>query len=71
MPATGSRFIARLGPISDLSVVKIGRAWQSCKIHINLRLEKSAAETIVMPNGCLCCRVRGDLVEALRHGKDE
>lgn len=29
-------------------------------------LEKSASETIVMPNGCLCCRVRGDLVEALR-----
>ncbi|CAJ1377482.1 unnamed protein product [Effrenium voratum] len=29
-------------------------------------LEQSAAETIVMPNGCLCCRVRGDLVEALR-----
>ncbi|CAE7221667.1 unnamed protein product [Symbiodinium sp. CCMP2456] len=29
-------------------------------------LEKSAAETIVMPNGCLCCRVRGDLVDALR-----
>ncbi|CAE7585217.1 yjiA [Symbiodinium natans] len=31
-------------------------------------LEQSAAETIVMPNGCLCCRVRGDLVEALRCG---
>ena len=29
-------------------------------------LEKTASETIVMPNGCLCCRVRGDLVEALR-----
>jgi len=29
-------------------------------------LERSDAETIVMPNGCLCCRVRGDLVDALR-----
>ncbi|CAE7795935.1 unnamed protein product [Symbiodinium sp. CCMP2592] len=33
-------------------------------------LEKSAAETIVMPNGCLCCRVRGDLVDALRRLAD-
>jgi len=29
-------------------------------------VEKSEAEVVVMPNGCLCCRVRGDLVEALR-----
>lgn len=33
-------------------------------------LEKTASETIVMPNGCLCCRVRGDLVEALRRLAD-
>ena len=33
--------------------------------------EQSAAETIVMPNGCLCCRVRGDLVEALRPRRGE
>ena len=33
-------------------------------------LEKAASETIVMPNGCLCCRVRGDLVEALRRLAD-
>lgn len=25
-----------------------------------------AAEVITMPNGCLCCRVRGDVVDALR-----
>ncbi|CAK0799440.1 unnamed protein product, partial [Prorocentrum cordatum] len=29
-------------------------------------VEKSDTELVVMPNGCLCCRVRGDLVEALR-----
>jgi len=29
-------------------------------------LEKNETEVITMPNGCLCCRVRGDLVEALR-----
>eukprot|EP00933_Yihiella_yeosuensis_P040489 TRINITY_DN34810_c0_g1_i2.p1 TRINITY_DN34810_c0_g1~~TRINITY_DN34810_c0_g1_i2.p1 ORF type:complete len:423 (+),score=80.29 TRINITY_DN34810_c0_g1_i2:83-1351(+) len=29
-------------------------------------LERSAAEVVVMPNGCLCCRVRGDLVDALK-----
>merc|ERR1719335_717093 len=27
---------------------------------------RSNTEVIVMPNGCLCCRVRGDLVEALK-----
>jgi len=29
-------------------------------------VEKSEAEVITMPNGCLCCRVRGDMVDALR-----
>eukprot|EP00931_Biecheleriopsis_adriatica_P042802 TRINITY_DN24416_c0_g1_i2.p1 TRINITY_DN24416_c0_g1~~TRINITY_DN24416_c0_g1_i2.p1 ORF type:complete len:421 (-),score=100.17 TRINITY_DN24416_c0_g1_i2:53-1315(-) len=29
-------------------------------------VERSAAEVVVMPNGCLCCRVRGDLVDALK-----
>lgn len=28
-------------------------------------LERSETEVVVMPNGCLCCRVRDDLVEAL------
>eukprot|EP00927_Polykrikos_kofoidii_P048643 TRINITY_DN42891_c0_g1_i1.p1 TRINITY_DN42891_c0_g1~~TRINITY_DN42891_c0_g1_i1.p1 ORF type:complete len:444 (+),score=77.27 TRINITY_DN42891_c0_g1_i1:188-1519(+) len=31
-----------------------------------MAVERSEAEMVVMPNGCLCCRVRGDLVEALR-----
>jgi G3E family GTPase len=30
------------------------------------RLERSSTEVILMPNGCLCCRVRGDLVDALK-----
>jgi len=30
------------------------------------QVEQSDTEVVVMPNGCLCCRVRGDLVEALR-----
>jgi hypothetical protein len=30
------------------------------------RLEREVREVILMPNGCLCCRVRGDLVEALK-----
>lgn len=29
-------------------------------------VERSETEVVVMPNGCLCCRVRGDLVDALR-----
>jgi G3E family GTPase len=29
-------------------------------------VERSNTEVVVMPNGCLCCRVRGDLVDALR-----
>eukprot|EP00929_Paragymnodinium_shiwhaense_P044943 TRINITY_DN23027_c0_g1_i2.p1 TRINITY_DN23027_c0_g1~~TRINITY_DN23027_c0_g1_i2.p1 ORF type:complete len:419 (-),score=56.15 TRINITY_DN23027_c0_g1_i2:19-1275(-) len=29
--------------------------------------ELRGAEVVVMPNGCLCCRVRGDLVEALKN----
>ena len=29
-------------------------------------LESSSSEIILMPNGCICCKVRGDLVEALR-----
>lgn len=29
-------------------------------------VERSEAEVITMPNGCLCCRVRGDMVEALK-----
>lgn len=29
-------------------------------------VERSDTEVVVMPNGCLCCRVRGDLVQALR-----
>lgn len=29
-------------------------------------VERSEAEVITMPNGCLCCRVRGDTVEALK-----
>lgn len=31
-----------------------------------MSVERSDTEVIVMPNGCLCCKVRGDLVEALR-----
>jgi hypothetical protein len=30
------------------------------------RLQRDVAEVILMPNGCLCCRVRGDLVQALK-----
>jgi G3E family GTPase len=29
-------------------------------------VESSSTEVITMPNGCLCCRVRGDLVDALQ-----
>jgi len=29
-------------------------------------VERSQTEVITMPNGCLCCRVRGDMVDALR-----
>jgi len=29
-------------------------------------VEKSDAEVITMANGCVCCRVRGDMVEALK-----
>lgn len=29
-------------------------------------VERSEAEVITMPNGCLCCRVRGDMVDALK-----
>ena len=29
-------------------------------------MHRDAAEVILMPNGCVCCRVRGDLVEALK-----
>jgi len=29
-------------------------------------VEKNDHEVVVMPNGCLCCKVRGDLVEALQ-----
>lgn len=32
---------------------------------LTLPAERSDAEVVTMPNGCLCCRVRGDLVEAL------
>ena len=30
------------------------------------QLERSSTEVILMPNGCICCRVRGDLIEALK-----
>jgi G3E family GTPase len=30
------------------------------------RIERNGTEVILMPNGCLCCRVRGDLVSALK-----
>merc|ERR1719276_202685 len=29
-------------------------------------VERSNTEVVVMANGCLCCRVRGDLVDALK-----
>jgi hypothetical protein len=29
-------------------------------------VQARGAEVVLMPNGCLCCKSRGDLVEALR-----
>ena len=32
----------------------------------HLLLEKVDAETVLLPSGCVCCTIRGDLAEAIR-----